>query len=54
MNLYLDLPTDNWWIDYVVTVYLTNFLQKFHINRRKGIKVANGLEIYIEGIVDIA
>ena len=58
-SLYLDLPTNIWWIDSGATVHVANFLQKFHSTRtlRRGessIRVGNGLEADVHAIRDLS
>jgi len=58
-SLYLDLPTNTWWIDSGATVHVANSLQRFHMKRtlpkgERSIRVANGLEVGVDAIGDIA
>ena len=58
-SLYLDLPTNTWWIDSGATVHVANSLQRFHMKRtlpkgERSIRVANGLKVGVDAIGDLA
>ena len=58
-SLYLDLPTNTWWIDSGAIVHVANSLQRFHMKRtlprgERSIRVINGLEVGVDAIGDLA
>jgi hypothetical protein len=58
-SLYLDSPTDSWWINSGATVYVANSLQIFNtswtlLRGERTIRVANGIEVGVEAIGDLS